>query len=1160
MPKIRSSGRLRVSTTQPSLFSQENTIETEVKYYGLSRDKALSDLTASDKALTEVLTDLQDPAEAKVLGLFTATDLQIIDGIVRYDLKNEDFQTLQNVSINSEDGSLQVPLVNPRQRIQDRIKQFEGFAGRGTVYQGQGGVLFKYVVPIDELDSNNKKYTHKNPPPFYTEAIDSTIENAPDFIPVSEEEISRTHRVGYVLGSSFIPIKETEWWWNGEYNFDFRDRDEYGNVTTTNEDPKLPIVKDGNIQFENSPLSGIEARDNWGIRIDTWFKKGFTGSGLTLQRFAAQVNGHLRIDYYEKAGEDSNGTPVAGGWKTALDTSNPSNYYEQLSKEQPAPNSNIGYNVYYVQGGPTTPTGTGSGTLPSQRTTSDGGAWDLGSTYEDEEGEDIGTFDNEYVPVVIRFWYGQPDSTDSNTLTRQPPGPASFALDLLTTDLAPTDLAKWNDYSAQLRLVYDSATTSWTVDTSSGGSDSNEANFANFNNPFEILGYTFPSSTVTKPSTIDDYLVPDSLITADTQDDAGTIRATFSLPGSTPANGHKVWIIASNRVFNVFPGNSSRSREELWQGYIFNPSPNEKYETIADLFSTGPNYANPDPKKVPFEENLSYYQAKYAELPITLTYGPSRYDGFIVNSLTENAGGRDYDYNHPTLLMVGRQKKGTEGEIGTTPPYAGKNLQPGEVRNDGENYTFIEVIKNQAGRGGSVIIDAYPSNDMGAIETTATPTYGKNLHMVDNTTTFSNPSRQNISQITTQVLPSTHSSTSGISYFEVDGLARLYFTISGAKDETGIIAKLAMGATSRNHTNKEAFIHSFKNSSSQDFSFYGLIGVLRPSVSSVSITLTTATTFTAPSGTFEKFGEDADQYDGTEIKFTGDNTTYLVTNFNHTNSVVTFAPAKSTGTFTAEIYYNFFQLGATLPTRVVDSSGAGISLSAAFTNPSQIKYVFNGSYQYLRVDNGAGLSFGEVLFVKEGDSPTTLTPFSSDTELPAPPAEIVTPFGYDNGSSDPTNPGLGGLCYPPYSVQNLLLSPIAKSDTDLYASSTGEYDMWWGGRINGGQNLGGRYVYITDKLVFDFTSSQRPELIKIPNAADKVTFSGTEYTHKLPLELRVELPSSSSTHADLAVNSNLYKDASKHSNNRDVTDKYFLFIHQQGSDLNVLTPSNPAWT
>ena len=105
MPKSKSGGRLKTSTTQPQLFAQRDSAETEVKYFGLVRDEALSDLESGDKALAEVLKDIQDPAEASSVGTFSPTDLQILDGVARYDLKKEDFQILKGASINAENNS-----------------------------------------------------------------------------------------------------------------------------------------------------------------------------------------------------------------------------------------------------------------------------------------------------------------------------------------------------------------------------------------------------------------------------------------------------------------------------------------------------------------------------------------------------------------------------------------------------------------------------------------------------------------------------------------------------------------------------------------------------------------------------------------------------------------------------------------------------------------------------------------------------------------------------------------------------------------------------------------------------------------------------------------------------------------------------------------------
>ena len=109
MAKSKRGGRLVTSTTPPQLFTQQKRNTTETKYFGLRRDSALSDITAPDKALGEVLRDIQDPAEASILGIFTSNDLQIIDAITTYDLKKEDFEILENSSINAEDAEKGAP-------------------------------------------------------------------------------------------------------------------------------------------------------------------------------------------------------------------------------------------------------------------------------------------------------------------------------------------------------------------------------------------------------------------------------------------------------------------------------------------------------------------------------------------------------------------------------------------------------------------------------------------------------------------------------------------------------------------------------------------------------------------------------------------------------------------------------------------------------------------------------------------------------------------------------------------------------------------------------------------------------------------------------------------------------------------------------------------
>ena len=128
------------------------------------------------------------------------------------------------------------------------------------------------------------------------------------------------------------------------------------------------------------------------------------------------------------------------------------------------------------------------------------------------------------------------------------------------------------------------------------------------------------------------------------------------------------------------------------------------------------------------------------------------------------------------------------------------------------------------------------------------------------------------------------------------------------------------------------------------------------------------------------------------------------------------------------------------------------------------------------------------------------------------------------------------------------------NDATLYASSTGSFDIWWGSKETQ-SNLGGKSLTITSKLLFDVNPSDRSTLLPptITLAADKRVFTGSEYSHKLELELSVGLPTATST------NLYIYNDAKFHSNNKPVKDKYYLFIKNTSGNLEILSPTNPSW-
>jgi hypothetical protein len=358
------------------------------------------------------------------------------------------------------------------------------------------------------------------------------------------------------------------------------------------------------------------------------------------------------------------------------------------------------------------------------------------------------------------------------------------------------------------------------------------------------------------------------------------------------------------------------------------------------------------------------------------------------------------------------------------------------------------------------------------------------------------------------------------------------------------------------HGIKSAFLTDIVTESGIKYSFYSMIGMVRESLEALSITVGTNNKINSdglfPNG--EETISNSEQYIGTKIKFGGDTESYYVISYHAGESTVTFAPDKAPGTYSnSEIWYNHFTLGGLLPNKMVKSdTNEGVSGVVSSGNFIQASFVYNQAHQFTRVDNGAGLSFGEVLYAREATSATPSSPFVSDSELPAPPADIVVPFGYDN-TPLASDPGLGGLCYPPYSIQNISLQAIGVNDSALYANPTGNFDTWWGSRQTP-LDLGGKSLTITSKLLFDFNPADRPTLLStLSQDQDKRFFNGSEYTHKLEIELNVELPEPPSQ------NLYIFEDVKFYSNNKPVKNKYYLFINNNNGELEVLSPTNPAW-
>lgn len=169
------------------------------------------------------------------------------------------------------------------------------------------------------------------------------------------------------------------------------------------------------------------------------------------------------------------------------------------------------------------------------------------------------------------------------------------------------------------------------------------------------------------------------------------------------------------------------------------------------------------------------------------------------------------------------------------------------------------------------------------------------------------------------------------------------------------------------------------------------------------------------------------------------------------------------------------------------------------------------AFQYSRIDTGEGVSFGDVL--KFTYSAGTLLP--SVSEVPRPPADRVTPLGFDRPEYS------NGLCYPPYAINNPLLGGVAQSDSELATSPVGNHDVIWGNPAQSA--LGGHVLRITEKLEFS-------GLDAIAVLSSPVTLSPNSYTHRF--------------RTDTLLDPSLDEDVLEYiGNGEKVKDSYYAFVN-----------------
>ena len=1113
-----------------------------------------------------------------------------------------------------------------------------------------------------------KRYCHNRPAPFFTEAINSTKFNAPDTFPTSSN-YQESHRKGFMDSGVFKPLKEFESWWEGKYNHDMRDRDEYGTITDdADNNPKYPIVKDGNINFELT-REDFSQSDNFGVRYDFWMRTGFS-SGDLFAKFKAQVNGQLKIDYFEQTGYDSSGA-ATGTWKNAIDTTDTLTFFRQIKKEAPA-NNRLQKREVFLQGGPDF----GSAAEAQSRLDSDNdglllgdlGALNLSFTYNDEEGNAKNRFRNHWVPVVVRYWFGQ-DTIDNSTtnpisdldsdVSAYSP---SFALDIDGSSVTSDNLKYWNNYFGFLKLQWNSTDSNWDIVSTSLPANY-DVNADEFYWQFEVLAYTAlneaspPDGPTSK--NMDSWIakqiefgnIPSEVLVAERFFDGTDYvnnKLDLTIDGITPTTSTDViYIMAQNRPDSInlktvtAPITTySRSNREMFTRLMFNPDPIGNYNTIGDMLAGGANFVEPNPLRNEFEDNPEYFQYKHGVKPLLNTYGPSRYDGFIPNQISSSY---DDDYAHSKVLPIGRQKKATA----STEPTTGNNVPDpkpldtvtNETRTGGENYTFISVEEDEAGNGGNVSLVGYPVSTLASIATTTAglDQGGKLLDAADNSTTFSNGNRQNITDISLEYLPTDtyfdDNTDANDTFDPAKGYSINYETVNNnaikflypakystdpsqgeAFDATtrGMISSLSLGVTTgRTKANKSVFIALFEKmsyingidlESADKRYFLDFLLATRPNAEkeiniAVVDEIIDSDLFSNFDSNLTNLVEANRLYNGALIEFyaNSDDLANSATPVaicyvddvldianNQVSYVVDSGTAPTAGNHFVRVYYNYFEI-TKQPAKNTDENGTvgSISFSEGEDGSTmQIGFVYNASYGLSKADNGGSLSFAETLYVAENPNAVnpSLAPFSGDTELPSPPSVTVTPFDFDNQPTNPSDPGLGGLCYPPYQTQDVDLKTTIANDSTLYNltnNPVGNHDVYFGSPQASLTDLGNKSLQVTDEFAFDFSVDDRPRIIPTDVSGYSFpTFSASSYTHKLRVNLNpfignpIDNTGLFTQRGDgdytSVVNKNIFNDALVHSNNKPVKETFFLFAKKSDGTgeqpISILVDNDPGYT
>lgn len=1184
------SQNLNISNDYPALQSyllrRAGRKLNDTNYVGLLRSNALSDIEDPGEALTNVLeyiTKIEDAGEIRIYGTYKAEDFEITREFVNNEITPDFLTPLKDISISGGVAGATVS-TTPRIRVEDRINQIDSFTGKGSfdgIHAGPTAIFYgtrpgidqefgtlKFnsfnqttgIVVIDsadivvnaaQLSSYNSQIATPNTLVWtlksYTNistgqrvslvgtgiaikgvvtgssVVGGQVVYARQFQTADSNSLAKLNTLKNIVGATnfaqtvftfsreYSVLNPPKWFLESpgasgnaiaysaddtnpltaqsvltfkEGSFKLYSEKEYFSTGTYVETRVVPedrevyakknIVKDSNMRFSTPPRVLIDNQSNWGIRWDgylTLYDNGIDSKFV----FEIKTNTAIKIDVVNA------GTNTVPQWTEVF------NSFDRVGSAK-----FIAEGDRYIS-----KSSFNLDNLPSKFV---------------HKTNLLGTTGYRYVPISIRMWNGGPDKANEGLVV---PLEQDLFIKIATSTTAPNTTDTF--YSGDVAVAISSG------GTVTPATDSSVNLLAILTDTTSSCTYSVVSfqQSITRVTGVnpDGSVIQEtvSFITPLPAPQALTLSATGGVITATavPTQG------AGNYVLRINPNNGNYSRSELWSSKIV--SPKDEYNGYSDLTS---GVFEPSIYKKEFDLRPQWWKVSQGNRYLfdqSVAKNNDPLDGFINNTFKGTL----------KSLAEGVGKYGDGAGTYTTRA----NLILGESKytgaEDSSNYIGMRLNPNLLGEGGIVKFTGIPINNaqfdsvdaLGANDLGGSP----NNKTIAGTKVSSRVVLMNWNVLTSRFY--------------------LYssFTSITASDDPTLYGFSAF--SSESDWAKPLIINAVASATNLGFTT-GVQGFVAPLVFSVErIKYNTSTDLfgannDSPLGTneiwllafnttFTPAQTGADSLDGKYVKYfpeseiafqfanvdTGESISFsdvLKITYAYNTSGTTSIVNSTTSTFTGTYVSGGAGAPATSPQFQVVVSGTG-QITVTVTNP------------------GVGVTSGMVFSAPSGTPATNLgTGFrltfsfvSSLSEVPKVPSERVTPFGYDNPSLY-TN----GICYPPYSISDVLLKDIARTDSNLYNTTTspvGNYDVIWGDHTR--SDIGGNKLNITEKIEFSYSVTDNP--VSIITTSSK-TLVDSDYTHRIKVELPIFKIDGSSFDEDVY----------EHIGNQEkVKDAYYLFVN-----------------